>query len=115
MKAIFFMIIALGLMFSTQSFASSTGLIQNATITTLRFYDKEAGKIHGLIILNNNRLAGTNPEQTSQNCQFWTNSEIVFESARLALRENYPVDVTYTARGDEAKSCQVDNIVIRKP
>lgn len=97
---------------SSLTFAN-TGVIHNADISKLRFYDKAGGKIHGLIILNDQRLLAINPDDNSTPCQLWTNSETVFESARLALTKNLTADVTYVGRGDEAKSCQVNNISIK--
>ncbi len=92
---------------------ANTSVIENADITNLRFYDKPGGKTHGLIILNNERLLAINPDDNTTPCQLWTSSETVFDSARLALTKGMKVDVTFVARGDEGKSCQVNNIAVK--
>ncbi len=89
--------------------------ITGVYITKMRAYEQASGRLHSLIILDNDRMLGVNPTTSDHfhNCQFWADTKTVYLAALQAIEEGHEVDITYVARGDEFLSCQIHSLSIQ--
>lgn len=101
-----FALIVFGLL-TALSVRAETTLVTGAP-TAIKAYAKSDGRYHVLLVFENTQYLGVNTHDNTTNCQFWTNSEVIFDTALTAVRENTGVKLVYVGRGATASSsCQV--------
>jgi len=81
--------------------------VSNATVTTVRAYEKSDGSTQVFIALNGNSRVGPNPEVPSVNCELWTYTDQVFSLALAAKASGQKINVAYVAAGTGDAYCKV--------
>lgn len=86
---------------------AETTLVTSAP-TAIKAYAKRDDSYKVILIFEDNQYTGLNPHDNATPCQFWTNSEAVFDSAVTAMAEDSGVKLVYVGRDAGASSsCQV--------
>lgn len=91
---------------------ATEGVIENALVTDIGFYETADNSVFAWIYLNGSSRPVTNPVNEQYVCELWTHNKTIYLTALSAQLSSKKVTVSYRDRGEGTYWCNINSLFI---